>query len=36
MLDLLSPSHEMYDIALGLMMVAALALPIMIWLSERR
>ena len=36
MLDLLSPSPEMYDIALGLMMVGAVALPVMMWWSERR
>ena len=36
MLDLLSPSAELYDIALGLMMMGALALPIMPWWSERR
>jgi hypothetical protein len=36
MLDLLSPSREMYEFALGLMMVGALALPILIWWGERR
>jgi hypothetical protein len=36
MLDLLSPSFEMYELALGLMMVGAVVLPIMTWLSERR
>jgi hypothetical protein len=36
MLDLLSPSREVSELALALMLVGALALPIMIWLSERR
>jgi hypothetical protein len=36
MLDLLSPSREVSELALGLMLVAALALPIMMWWSERR
>jgi hypothetical protein len=33
-LDLLSPSHEMYELALGLMMMGAVLLPILAYLSE--
>jgi hypothetical protein len=36
MLDLLSPSQEMYELALGLMMIGAVLLPVMMWLSDRR
>jgi hypothetical protein len=36
MLDLLSPSREMFELGLGLMMIGALALPLMVWWSERR
>ena len=36
MLELLSPSREMYELALGLMMIGAVLLPILAYLSERR
>jgi hypothetical protein len=36
MLDLLTPSREIYEFGLGLMIVGAVALPLMVWWSERR
>ena len=36
MLELLKPLHEMYELALGLMAIGAVALPLMTWWSDRR